>query len=84
MRNPLLEQLLGDGHARPGAHGLGLASDAQGRLLDAQGHAQDDLRVAGSLRIGEAWESIAVPELRVQAQVIACDWLSSQPRPVAS
>jgi uncharacterized NAD(P)/FAD-binding protein YdhS len=84
MRNPLLEQLLGDGHARPGAHGIGLASDAQGRLLDAQGHAQDDLRVAGSLRIGEAWESIAVPELRVQAQVIACDWLSSQPRPVAS
>ncbi|WP_372016887.1 FAD/NAD(P)-binding protein [Pseudoxanthomonas sp. 10H] len=75
MRNPLLEQLLGDGHAAPGAHGIGLASDADGRLLDARGRAQDDLRVIGSLRIGEAWESIAVPELRVQAEVVARAWL---------
>lgn len=71
MRNPLLEQLLGDGHARAGAHGIGLATDADGRLLDADGEAQDDLRAIGSLRIGEAWESIAVPELRVQADTIA-------------
>jgi uncharacterized NAD(P)/FAD-binding protein YdhS len=79
MLNPLLEQLLGDGHARAGAHGIGLASDAEGRLLDARGHAQDDLRVIGSLRIGEAWESIAVPELRVQAEAIAHDWLALPP-----
>ncbi len=71
MRNPLLEQLLGDGHARPGAHGIGLATDADGRLFDAGGKAQDDLHAIGSLRIGEAWESIAVPELRVQAEAIA-------------
>ncbi|KAF1690287.1 FAD/NAD(P)-binding protein [Pseudoxanthomonas koreensis] len=71
MRNPLLEQLLGDGHARPGAHGIGLGTDAEGRLLDAGGGAQDDLRAIGSLRIGEAWESIAVPELRVQAEALA-------------
>ena len=71
MRNPLLDQLLGDGHARPGAHGIGVASDAEGRLPDADGRPQDDLYAIGSLRIGEAWESIAVPELRVQAEVIA-------------
>lgn len=79
MRNPLLEQLLGDGHARAGAHGIGLASDSDGRLLDADGRAQDTLRVVGSLRVGEAWESIAVPELRVQAEAVARDWLESAP-----
>ena len=56
------------------AKGIGLGSDAEGRLLDARGGAQDDLRVIGSLRIGEAWESIAVPELRVQAEAIARGW----------
>lgn len=76
MHNPLLEQLLGDGHARAGAHGIGLDSDADGRLLDAGGSPQDDLRMIGSLRIGEAWESIAVPELRVQAAEIARAFLS--------
>jgi uncharacterized NAD(P)/FAD-binding protein YdhS len=75
MRNPLLEQLLGEGHALPGAHGIGLATDAGGRLLDAAGQAQDNLRAVGSLRIGEAWESIAVPDLRLQAEAVARDWL---------
>ncbi|HET6396675.1 MAG TPA: pyridine nucleotide-disulfide oxidoreductase, partial [Pseudoxanthomonas sp.] len=75
MRNPLLEQLLGEGHALPGAHGIGLATDADGRLLDAGGRPQDDLRAIGSLRIGQAWESIAVPELRVQAEALARAWL---------
>ena len=74
MRNPLLEQLLGDGYARAGAHGIGLDCDAGGRLRDAAGVPQDDLRVIGSLRIGEAWESIAVPELRVQAAEVIHAW----------
>lgn len=74
MRNPLLEQLLGDGLAEAGAHGIGLATDAEGRLVDAHGIARDDLRAIGSLRIGEAWESLAVPELRQQAQALACAW----------
>ena len=79
MRNPLLDQLLGDGHACAGAHGIGLATDQEGRMLDAAGDAQDDLRVIGSLRVGEAWESIAIPELRVQAEAIARDWLGNDP-----
>ncbi|RRN79497.1 pyridine nucleotide-disulfide oxidoreductase [Pseudoxanthomonas sp. SGD-10] len=74
MRNPLLEQLLGEGLAMPGAHGIGLATDADGRLLDAAGQARGELRVIGSLRIGEAWESLAVPELRVQARDVARAW----------
>lgn len=71
MRNPLLQQLLADGHARPGPHGLGLDSDADGRLRDAQGRSQPTLQVMGSLRIGTLWESLAIPELRSQAQQAA-------------
>ena len=74
MGNPLLEQLLGEGHAVPGAHGIGLATDAEGRLLDADGRPQDDLRAIGSLRIGQAWESLAIPDLRLQAQALAQAW----------
>jgi len=68
LRNPLLRQLLDEGLARPGPHGLGLDSAvADACLLDSHGHPQADLRVLGSLRIGTLWESLAVPELRQQA-----------------
>ncbi|TQC57453.1 pyridine nucleotide-disulfide oxidoreductase, partial [Pantoea dispersa] len=40
-------------------------------LLDADGHATPRIRVLGSLRIGSLWESLAIPELRVQAQQTA-------------
>lgn len=71
MRNPLLQQLLADGHARPGPHGLGLDSDGAGFLLDAQGRPQPGVQLVGSLRIGTLWESLAIPELRIQAQQAA-------------
>ncbi|KAF1012972.1 MAG: hypothetical protein GAK31_03799 [Stenotrophomonas maltophilia] len=72
LRNPLLQQLLADGLARPGGHGLGLDSVADGdRVLDAHGRTQPRLGVLGSLRIGTLWESLAVPELRQQAQALA-------------
>lgn len=72
LRNPLLQQLLADGLARPGPHGLGLDSSVPGdRLSSASGAAQARLGVLGSLRIGSLWESLAVPELRQQAQALA-------------
>ena len=71
MRNPLLQQLLADGHARPGPHGLGLDSDATGFLRDAQGRPHPGVQVVGSLRIGTLWESLAIPELRGQARQAA-------------
>ena len=69
MGNPLLDDLLGKGLAVPGPHAIGLASaaDDEGALIDADGRPQPTLRVLGSLRIGTAWESLAIPELRVQA-----------------
>ena len=71
MRNPLLQQLLGDGLAVPGPHGIGIDSDPAGRIVDAQGRPCPSLHVIGSLRIGRLWESLAIPELRGQAADIA-------------
>jgi len=71
MRNPLLTELAGRGLARPGPHGIGLDTAKGGRVVDADGMAQDDLFALGSLRIGSLWESLAIPELRVQAKEIA-------------
>lgn len=71
MRNPLLTELEGRGLARPGPHGIGLDTAEAGRVVDAGGIAQDDVFALGSLRIGSLWESLAIPELRVQAGEIA-------------
>lgn len=68
MRNPLLSDLLGKGLARPGPHGIGIDTCAEGELVDAQGRNLAGVAVVGSLRIGRLWESIAVPELRGQAE----------------
>jgi uncharacterized NAD(P)/FAD-binding protein YdhS len=68
MRNPLLSDLLGKGNARPGPHGIGIDTCAEGDLVDAQGRSMAGVAVVGSLRIGRLWESIAVPELRGQAE----------------
>ncbi|KAB7763676.1 FAD/NAD(P)-binding protein [Xanthomonas maliensis] len=71
MRNGLLQQLLGQGLAAPGPHGIGVQTDADGRVVDADGQPDPRLWAIGSLRIGTLWESLAVPELRLQAQAIA-------------
>lgn len=75
MRNPLLQQLLGQGIAVAGPHGIGVDTAADGSLIDAHGRADPRMRVIGSLRIGSLWESLAVPELREQAAAIARDVL---------
>lgn len=71
MRNPLLSDLLGKGLARPGPHGIGIDTASDGALVDAQGRNLAAIAVVGSLRIGRLWESIAVPELRGQAETAA-------------
>ncbi|MEQ4575153.1 MAG: pyridine nucleotide-disulfide oxidoreductase, partial [Gammaproteobacteria bacterium] len=71
MRNPLLQQLLGSGLAVAGPHGIGVDTDDEGCLVDADGEADPRIRVIGSLRIGRLWESLAIPELREQARDVA-------------
>jgi uncharacterized NAD(P)/FAD-binding protein YdhS len=69
--DPLLRTLIARGTAAPGPIGLGLATDADGRLLDASGAVVPGLYTLGATRRGQLWESTAVPELRAQAYALA-------------
>jgi uncharacterized NAD(P)/FAD-binding protein YdhS len=64
LDDPLVRSLLDSGQARPGPHGLGFATGADGAVL---GPLQDRLWTLAGLRRGDLWESTAVPEIRVQA-----------------
>lgn len=77
MRNPLLQQLLGSGIARSGPHGIGMDTDVDGQLVAADGTPYPRIQVVGSLRIGRLWESLAIPELRQQAQAAARQMLAA-------
>jgi uncharacterized NAD(P)/FAD-binding protein YdhS len=82
MRNPLLADLLGKGNARPGPHGIGIDTASDGDVVNAEGEALPGVFVVGSLRIGRLWESIAVPELRIQAEDAARRLLALPRAPV--
>ncbi|MDT8439858.1 MAG: FAD/NAD(P)-binding protein [Wenzhouxiangellaceae bacterium] len=69
--DPLLRQLLAEGRIRPGTLGVGLDADAEGRLLDADGRIRDDFSTLGPPRQGNLLESIAIPEIKVQALRLA-------------
>jgi uncharacterized NAD(P)/FAD-binding protein YdhS len=69
--DPLLGSMLRMGLASPDAMGLGLRTDADGRLVGADGSVASRIRLIGALRRGDLWETTAVPELRGQAAAIA-------------
>jgi uncharacterized NAD(P)/FAD-binding protein YdhS len=69
----LLQALRERGLVIPGPLGLGVASSGCGRVINRRGQAERGLYVLGALRIGDLWESIAIPELREQARQIAQD-----------
>lgn len=77
MRHPLIASLLGQGLIRPDDLGLGLDTDSDGALLDAEGRASSVLYTLGPLRKGTLWETTAVPEIRVQAEALASTLLGS-------
>ncbi|MEH2177854.1 FAD/NAD(P)-binding protein [Nostoc sp.] len=71
---------------RPNDIGLGLDTTPDGAVLDAQGKPSSLLYTLGTPRKGNLWETIAVPELREQAQALATTVLHSLPmrvRPVS-
>ena len=71
VRDPLVRSLRDAGRVRPDALGLGLATDEDGRLVDASGRPSERVSLAGPLRKGLLWEHTAVPELRVEAARLA-------------
>ena len=71
VNDPLVQDLRRAGLIRPDPLGLGLDTDEDGRLLDAEGRASKRLFLVGPLRKGALWENTAVPELREEARRMA-------------
>lgn len=69
--NTLVSELLRGGRIRPDAHGLGVDVDHSGRVRDAAGAPQDGLFAVGPITKGEAWEIVAVPDIRRQVWNVA-------------
>jgi uncharacterized NAD(P)/FAD-binding protein YdhS len=67
----LVTKLLAAGWISPDPLKLGVETDSTGRLLDKNGSVSQGLYTLGPLRIAGLWESIAIPEIRCQAQSLA-------------
>ncbi len=76
---PLIANLREQGLIRPNAIGLGVETAEDGAVIDAQGNRSTLFYTLGTPRKGHLWETIAVPELRGQAQALAATVLRSLP-----
>ncbi len=68
---PLLNALLAAGTIRRDALRIGLDVDGDCRAIGADGRASATLSVIGPVTRGAFWESVAVPDIRVQAARVA-------------
>lgn len=68
---PLFDALLGRGRIRPDPHRLGIEVDGESRVVTTGGAPADGLYAIGPVTRGAFWESIAVPDIAVQAQAVA-------------
>lgn len=73
---PLFDALLARRLIRPDANRLGVDVDGESRVLGADGAPSDSLFAIGPVTRGAFWESIAVPDIAVQAQAVARRLLS--------
>lgn len=80
--NPFIRSLLESGYATPGVTGKGLRATAQAEIITADGRHLDWLSVVGPARLGDLLETIAVPELRNQAEAVANRLLSISREPI--
>jgi uncharacterized NAD(P)/FAD-binding protein YdhS len=68
---PLLRALAAAGRIRPDPCRLGIDVDLDSRAVDARGLAVPTLSAIGPITRGAFWESIAVPDIAVQAKKVA-------------
>ena len=68
--HPLMRQLVTNGHVTPDPFGLGCQATPEGQLC-REGTPWRCLFGIGSLLRGARWESIAMPEIRLQARLLA-------------
>jgi uncharacterized NAD(P)/FAD-binding protein YdhS len=69
--NPLMSSLFTARLAQPDPTGLGLVTDARGRVVRSDGGASERLFAVGALRRPAEWESTAVPDIARQAAALA-------------
>jgi uncharacterized NAD(P)/FAD-binding protein YdhS len=79
--DPLLMNMLNSGVLQPGPLDLGVATEPDGRVRPASPGGSPAVWAVGALRRGELWESIAVPEIRVQAAEVAAAVVAALPSP---
>jgi uncharacterized NAD(P)/FAD-binding protein YdhS len=80
VASPLLHNLLGQGLVRPDPLFLGFDVAEDGALIDSSGLKSNFLYAIGPLLKGRHWESIAVPEIRVQIAELAAKLTDSNPK----
>jgi uncharacterized NAD(P)/FAD-binding protein YdhS len=68
---PLLTALLESGRIRADVLKVGIEVDGDCRTIDAEGRASDTLYAIGPVTKGTFWESVAVPDIRDQAERVA-------------
>jgi uncharacterized NAD(P)/FAD-binding protein YdhS len=68
---PLVAGMRNQGWLTPDQLGLGIETDTDGGLISADGSTVRNLYAIGPLRIPMLFESIAIPEIRVQAENLA-------------
>jgi uncharacterized NAD(P)/FAD-binding protein YdhS len=69
--DPLIRQLLGDGHVRAHPLGIGFDTSSDGSFRSREGASSPYLFTLGPPRIGELYETTAIPEIRQQASELA-------------
>jgi uncharacterized NAD(P)/FAD-binding protein YdhS len=69
--NPLVTQLLNDGNARVDPLDIGPDFDGHCALIDLGGRSSDRIFAIGPMSQSAFWESIAVPDIRLQAAPFA-------------
>ena len=76
---PLFDALLARGTIRPDPLRIGIHVDTECRAIAADGTASNRLSAIGPVTRGRFWESVAVPDIRVQAQAVARRIVVSRP-----
>lgn len=78
--DPLISSLLKQGTIRQDELRIGMETDKLGRPLDSGGLPHKSLWTIGPLRRALLWETIAIPEIRVQAQELAMELFHASER----
>jgi uncharacterized NAD(P)/FAD-binding protein YdhS len=74
--DPLVNQIVADGIGRSDPCHLGFETALDGALIRANGVRWENIFALGPTRKGTLWETIAVPEIRLQAAALAHNLLS--------